>query len=91
MIRRTLSKVNPAGKSWLVRPAVDQGQELLSLRLIEAGVLHGADEVSEDGGAGAENGLVRFLRTAGVFQAARNLRKQGVPIDYALAILVGRK
>lgn len=28
---------------------------------------------------------------AGVFQAARNLRKQGVPIEYALAILCGRK
>lgn len=27
---------------------------------------------------------------AGVYQAARNLRKQGLPLPYALAILVGR-
>ena len=27
---------------------------------------------------------------AGTFQAARNLRKQGVPLEYALAILAGR-
>jgi hypothetical protein len=29
-------------------------------------------------------------RYAGTQQAARNLRKQGVPIEYALAILAGR-
>jgi len=29
-------------------------------------------------------------RLAGTYQAARNLRKQGVPIEYALAILAGR-
>lgn len=29
-------------------------------------------------------------RLAGVYQAARNLRKQGVPLEYALAILTGR-
>lgn len=29
-------------------------------------------------------------RWAGTYQAARNLRKQGVPLEYALAILTGR-
>lgn len=29
-------------------------------------------------------------RAAGTYQAARNLRKQGVPIEYALTILTGR-
>lgn len=28
--------------------------------------------------------------SVGVYRAARNLRKQGVPIEYALAILAGR-
>lgn len=27
---------------------------------------------------------------SGTFQAARNLRKQGVPLEYAVAILAGR-
>ena len=27
---------------------------------------------------------------AGTYQAARNLRKQGVPLEYSLAILCGR-
>lgn len=27
---------------------------------------------------------------SGTYQAARNLRKQGVPLDYALALLCGR-
>ena len=29
--------------------------------------------------------------SSGVYQAARNLRKQGVPLAYALAILAGRE
>ena len=28
--------------------------------------------------------------TSGTFQAARNLRKQGAPLEVALALLVGR-